>query len=361
MDTRRNSLNRFAIEIDKEEDVAKSYISPKNDGINVGLWFDKYIAGQDRKGEGADNSADKFKQRLLDEVAEINTPEIYTQFYTRWKDALAVIGAKFKIFKVEGRMVAGLGAESVLETSIALHRTYSVPFIAGSALKGLAASYAHKYLGSDWQKGTKTTQPGKAHHFVFGSQDSAGFITFHDALYIPNNGKKGQALWSDIMTVHHSEYYGGKNVAPADWDSPVPIPFLSATGNYLLAISSVAGEDWIKFVFMILEKALQEEGIGAKTSSGYGRGVFEKSDEDKAEEQERIRVDNFVKRVKAVKNVAGEINTFYQEWKNLSSPVHLRKDAAQAILDKVREAGRERQSKDKPWYMDLKKFVSDSS
>lgn len=323
--------------------------------VNASLWLDKFIEGQNVEGEQRGNDEKTFKQKLIDEVTTIKTPDIYSKFYARWKDSLTAIGAKFKFFKVEGRMIIGLGAESVLETSIALHRTYGVPFIAGSALKGLAASYAHKYLGSDWQKGVK------AHNFVFGSQDSAGFITFHDALYIPKTGKNEQALWPDIMTVHHSEYYGDKNVAPADWDSPVPISFLSATGDYLLAISSVAGEDWIKFVFMILEKALQEEGIGAKTSSGYGRGVFEKSDEDKAEEQEKVRVDNFVKRVKAVKNVAGEIDKFYKEWKSLNSPIHLRKVAAQAMLDKVREAGRERQSKDKSWYIDLKKFVSDNN
>jgi hypothetical protein len=42
-----------------------------------------------------------------------------------------------------------------------------------------------------------------------------------------------------------------------------------------VAISGVEGaEDWVNFVFVILEKALQEEGIGAKTSSGYGRATL---------------------------------------------------------------------------------------
>ena len=329
--------------------------------VNASLWLDKFIIGQD------ENIEPKPKQTLInDEMAKTITPDIYKNFYTRWKDSLTAIGAKFKNFKVEGRMVIGLGAESVSETSIALHRTYGVPFIAGSALKGLAASYAHKCLGDDWERETKATKPGKAHNFVFGSQDSAGFIHFHDALLIPETRNP---LHADIMTVHHSDYYGdktdgqGNRLPPADWDNPVPIPFLSATGSYLIAISSVEGaEDWIKFVFAILEKALQEEGIGAKTSSGYGRGSFEKSREDEVEEQAKQSIDGFVKRVNALKNndVAGQIGNFFQEWKNNKSSDSLRRVAARAIIEKVREAGREKQSKGKAWFDELQNFVSEN-
>jgi CRISPR-associated protein Cmr6 len=350
METRRTSL----------KDVASQNIS------NASLWLDKFIAGQNRKDERTETSAEKFKQQLINETAKIKTPDIYQNFFVRWKDSLTAVGAKFKNFKVEGRMVIGLGAEGVSETSIALHRTYGVPFISGSALKGLAASYAHKCLGDDWKKETKATKLGKAHGFVFGSQSSAGFITFHDAMLIP---KTRNPLHADVMTVHHSDYYGEKTdgqdnrLPPADWDNPVPIPFLSATGNYLVAISSVEGaEDWIKFVFAILEKALQEEGIGAKTSSGYGRGSFEKSKEDEAEEQAKISTDGFVKRVDALKNndVAGRIGNFYQEWKNTKGSNSLRKVAAQAIIEKVREAGREKQSKGKAWFDELQNFVSEN-
>lgn len=247
--------------------ISLQSVTPQNTS-NTSLWLDKFIKGQNIEGESQD-----FKQQLINDVTKFAPPEIYKSFYARWRASLRLISAKFKNFKVEGRMVLGLGAESVLENSISLHRTYGVPFIAGSALKGLAARYADKRLADDnWRKG------GKAHEFVFGSQASAGFIIFHDALLIPDTKK---ALHADVMTVHHSDYYGEKKdgqnkaVPPADWDSPVPIPFLSATGNYLLALSSIEGaEKWIEFVFIILSQALQEEGVGAKTSSGYGRATL---------------------------------------------------------------------------------------
>jgi len=71
-----------------------------------------------------------------------------------------------------------------------------------------------------------------------------------------------------VITVHHPDYYQGAN-SPADWDNPTPVPFLSATGDYLIAL---AGEDGlVQKAFAILGLALREEGVGAKTSSGYGR------------------------------------------------------------------------------------------
>src|SRR5205823_1780838 len=162
----------------------------------------------------------------------------------------------------------GLGDESVLETAISLHRTYGVPYIPGSALKGLAASYARQRLGDDWHKDSK------AYEIVFGNTDDAGYITFFDGLYIPGTGFSGKALWPDVITVHHQKYYQNPNTPPADWDDPIPVPFLTATGSYLIALAGPElekQEEWIDTTFAILKDALAELGIGAKTSSGYGR------------------------------------------------------------------------------------------
>ncbi len=233
---------------------------------HAGLWLDKYITTQLREKTEA-------RPKLVQEVIALSVPELYKNYYKRWETMLRGQGDNTYPACVEGRMVVGLGDESVLETSVALHHTYGVPYIPGSALKGLAAHYAHQRLGNEWHKG------GEAHTTVFGDTDHAGFVTFFDALYIPNTAiKKGkeQVLYPDIITVHHPEYYkGGTNPpAPADWDSPTPIPFLSATGHYLLALAApdlANSSEWLKHTFKILAHALHEYGIGAKTSSGYGR------------------------------------------------------------------------------------------
>jgi CRISPR-associated protein Cmr6 len=325
------------------------------DSVNASLWLDKFIENQDTS-DTRDNSAGTYKQKLINQLTQVSVPEIYKNgFFLRWKESLEDIGAKFKTFKLDGRMIVGLGGESVLEASIALHRNYGVPYIPGSALKGLAAAYAHKHLDERWHKETKKTKLGDFHRLVFGSQDFAGIVTFHDAILIPDSDNL--PLHNEVMTVHHSDYYGDKDAPPADWDSPNPIPFLSASGSYLLALSAEAGlENVIEKTFDILKSALQEEGIGAKTSSGYGRGHFEKSDEEIAAERESRDVEGFIERVKAIRNTAGEIGNFVDKLKKSGATVQSKKRMAQAIVEKVNRDWKG--GKQKHWYQELMDLVS---
>jgi CRISPR-associated protein Cmr6 len=238
----------------------------KSDAVrtaHAGLWLNKFL------GEPETKDADlkrKLIEGVINQKTSHDTRDIYKEFVARWKRTLETYGAETRKAKVRGRMVVGLGSESVLETSIALHHTYGVPYIPGSALKGLARRYAKKDV-EGWT--TEHTE------IVFGNDKKvekayAGYITFFDALYLPGKGE--QALHADVMTVHHGDYYMNENIPPADWDDPTPIPFLSATGTYLIALAGPTG--WIEPTFKLLECALKEEGIGAKTSSGYGRMEF---------------------------------------------------------------------------------------
>jgi CRISPR-associated protein Cmr6 len=229
---------------------------------NAGLWFDKYITKQDREDT-------ESRRCLIEEVCALPIPTAYRSYFERWQQALIdEYGAQTRRAQVKGRMIVGLGSESVLETSISLHRTYGVPYIPGSALKGLAANYARLRLGEGWQKG------GKYYKVVFGNTDDAGYITFFDALYVPDPGPEKKALYPDVITVHHQSYYQGANDAPADTDNPTPVPFLSATGIYLIALAAPDlqhPDRWLAATFKIVEEAFKTFGVGAKTSSGYGR------------------------------------------------------------------------------------------
>lgn len=234
-------------------------------GIHAGLWLDKYIGKQARE----DTTS---RRTLVEQVSLIPLSASYRQFYERWEKVIQrEYGAQVQYGTVQGRMVVGLGDEGVLETSVTLHRTYGVPYIPGSALKGLAAHYANLRApeGSGWKKGEEQ------YNVVFGRMEEEGGVIFFDALYIPPDKAPDKGpLHPDIITVHHREYYQDAQKAPADWDSPTPIPFLSATGTYLIALAAPElpqSEQWIGGVFAILKLALKEMGIGAKTSSGYGR------------------------------------------------------------------------------------------
>lgn len=72
-----------------------------------------------------------------------------------------------------------------------------------------------------------------------------------------------------MITTHHRDYYVGGTKPPADWDNPVPVPFLTATGCYLIALNGPA--EWVDRALTILGMALRDSGIGAKTAAGYGR------------------------------------------------------------------------------------------
>ena len=257
------------------------YRQPAADA-HAGLWLDKFICNQGEKAFCPDDKDKKDrkepKKRLVGEVAAIPEPKTYQPFYERWQKTLErVCLVKPRLATVQGRMVLGLGAEGVLETAVALHRTYGTPMIPGSALKGLAASYARQVLG--WETADEAYQIifGKVGSDVDNDFHAAGYLTFFDALYKPKSGwdadgKGHRALHADVLTVHHQAYYRGDNAAPADWDSPVPVPMLSATGQYLMALTAPpGGEQWVKRTFELLGQALKHKGIGAKTSSGYGR------------------------------------------------------------------------------------------
>lgn len=232
---------------------------------NIGLWLDKYI-------EDATHENKEARSSFARDVAQIEEPGVYGDFYKSWEKNLKQLTADCRKAKIQNRMALGLGSEGVLETSVTLHRTYGVPYIPGSALKGLAAAFARQYCGDAWQPDSDN------YKIVFGTTDTAGYVTFFDALYVHGSGHDGKALHFDVMTVHHRAYYeektdsSGELLPPADWDDPNPVPFISATGEYLIALAAPKGcETWRERAFDILTLALEHEGIGGKTSSGYGR------------------------------------------------------------------------------------------
>lgn len=228
---------------------------------HAGLWADKFLSSTSTE----DTTA---RSTLVGEVAGIQESPLYREFFQRWQASLGACGAVCRKARVQGRMIVGLGGESVWENTIRLHRAYGVPYIPGSALKGLAAHYARNRLQDDrWRK------DGAAYETLFGNTGAAGYVTFFDALYVPGSAPGGRPLRPDVIAVHHPGYYRGEGKPPADWDSPIPVSFLSATGAYLLALAGP--DDWVAAAYQILALALEEEGIGAKTSSGYGRMVLQ--------------------------------------------------------------------------------------
>lgn len=242
---------------------------------HAGLWLDRFLRVLH---PDSDDDKDAIR-KLFCEVAACGVPAGYAEeFNTREARLKALTGGvengvtRLWDAKVSGRMVIGLGVESLTEVGITLERTWGVPIIPGSALKGLAAVMAHRYGGPSWKQAIGDGEGGEDARLMFGNSESAGYVVFHDAWWNPE-GQNHLPMDLDIMTVHYQDYYGGSGDPPADTDEPIPVSFLTARGTYLVALSGP--RDWAERAAEWLRLGLEKEGIGGKTSAGYGRLVLE--------------------------------------------------------------------------------------
>ncbi len=158
------------------------------------------------------------------------------------------------------RLVVGSGINTAFEFGLSLHHLYGVPIIPGSAIKGLALRYANEI-----------SLDQKHCEVLFGNEKQRAYFDVMDAWICPQ--EQSSALAIDIVTPHHFEYQKGKQALPLDSDMPVPIQTLSAQGKFHFAIRAHTNSDcteWLKLYRELVQNALQEFGIGARTSAGYG-------------------------------------------------------------------------------------------
>ena len=200
--------------------------------------------------------------------AQEKAKALYTLAYKRWDRQTSSGYVRARVV-TEGRLILGLGIESVLETGLRLHATYGTPLIPGSSLKGLCSHYCAEEWG---RADERYLARGEWHDILFGKQDDAGMIRFMDAWILP--ASVSNCLAEDVMTPHQGAYYGGAG-APSDRGDPNPIAFLSVKGVFLLALEcddpSEAGRKWAQLAMDVCKQALREWGAGGKTRAGYGR------------------------------------------------------------------------------------------
>jgi CRISPR-associated protein Cmr6 len=238
-------------------------------GQHPGLLLQRYLC-ENAAGEGG-NSEEKraILQAAIHAAVNEEVRALYRIAFDRWSASLPSDPAPADL-ATTGRLIVGLGSENVLETGIRLHHTYGMPIIPGSALKGLAAHYCDQVWGPTDRRFRRETGP--FHHLLFGTTDDSGCITFHDAWLTPDSPNP---LVLDVMTPHHPKWLDG-SVAPTDFDSPTPVPFLSVVGTFRVAVSwngpdCDKAKTWTELACSLLGDALNDWGIGGKTTSGYGR------------------------------------------------------------------------------------------
>jgi CRISPR-associated protein Cmr6 len=200
---------------------------------------------------------------------------------------------------VENNLVIGLGNPSVFETDITLHNTYGIPYIPGSAIKGVLRNYIiEKYFKecSDNcnvkcnKQCEKEAEADQAFNAIFGGQDKEGKNIQGKVIFIDAFPKEKYEIKLDVMTPHHMNYYNDNKDFPLDCDDTNPIMFLVVANGtefkFNIAVNKDINKnmcniakgsrllneecDIEKFILENLIKALTFHGIGAKTSVGYG-------------------------------------------------------------------------------------------
>lgn len=253
--------------------MRRSALEHLTTGSHPGLLMSCYL-----ERDGAPAKAELMRQagRSL-----ASTADLYRRAYQRWSELTRPDPRSARVEKlvtVRQLMALRLGKESVTETGIALHHTYGVPLLPGTALEGLAAHYCAQVWGSaevDFQGPKKSPAQAAGRHYVvlFGEAEDAGHIVFHDAWIHPDT--LSDSLQLDVMTPHHSRYNVDGSAPPSDLDDPIPVPFLSVRGRFRIVLEcDVKGDEghrWARLALAILTDALKHWGLGAKTSSGYGR------------------------------------------------------------------------------------------
>jgi len=170
-------------------------------------------------------------------------------------------------FKIDWRLVVGLGGASVYETSMTLHHLYGFPYIPASGIKGMVRAYVCTQV-SPYEGKQKDVDN------IFGTENEMGNIIFYDAL-----PTEPPCLKPDVMNPHYTPYYQPKNTSepPADYHKPIPVNFLTVvdtTFSFVIGIRKGVPEADKKLLLEKteewLKKALEEQGVGAKTAVGYG-------------------------------------------------------------------------------------------
>jgi CRISPR-associated protein Cmr6 len=167
-------------------------------------------------------------------------------------------------------VVTGVGEESLTEVGLTLHGTYGWPAVRGSTLKGVAHAYARQTDAPDRTEIFGTAggdDQGDAHRDDPGKQ---GGVLFLDAVpYRP------LPVRQHVMTPHLREYYepgSADRAVPAEYHNPAPVPFLAIEGDDDggLLVTLAGPAELVARAATLLRAAVQEIGLGAKTSAGYG-------------------------------------------------------------------------------------------
>ncbi len=227
----------------------------QNDISNFSLRYQHFLNYED-------NEKVKFS---VDATTLGGSQHVIIPLRDRQTNQLNCLGKAYHVFcefyEVDWRMVIGLGGKHVQETNMTLDHVYGIPYIPGSAFKGVVRSWViQDQFNNDEERALLNTNFLE----VFGSQKSVGKVQFLPAYPIDN-----VTLSLDIMNPHFPDYYTGSKL-PTDTQDPKPIKFLTVVQTPFRFIFLSKDQNLKSRVQGWVDSALKDKGLGAKTAVGYG-------------------------------------------------------------------------------------------
>lgn len=272
---------------------------------NFGLWFYKLVPLDDRNNfkPGTPRAGEKNVVSFYGEKYDLlkKSGELKNLLEKRHKDQEKFCrmheqnGAKVITVraKLQSPLITGIGKTHPNEVGMTFDHTMGIPYLPATGIKGLVRLAHILNLIEDTDKANALIDedknelddldPASLIPNIFGGDmkngreigKRRGSVVFLDAYpdKIPD-------LHLDIMNPHYGEYYGddlGK-IPPADYLDPVPVQFLTVqrgTTFVFRMIISGENESLREPVIKALQKALLDQGFGAKTAVGYGRFMMQ--------------------------------------------------------------------------------------
>lgn len=263
---------------------------------NLGLSFEKFLGCVEEHGAHFVKDKDLAIISSFRFDKKPNLKESYSYAFKQWKTALEKQenALCFDIVAIS-RVILGSGNASSLEVGLNLNKPWGVPYISGSSIKGVVSSFLRKTGPMDADSLDYVNIFGGS----YGGKKYSGSVVFNDAwLYTDVEN------WfvPDIINPHYQKYYSGSRM-PDGMENPVPVKTLALDSGLSFFVSMHGSRPVLEFLKQVMTNALEEYGIGAKTSVGYGRFKVVTS------EQERIDLVKNVRRPNTVAPMAVQVTS----------------------------------------------------
>ena len=247
-------------------------LAPNPGAMHLGLWFERFFHGYKNDFAAVNTEGRSAWLRQFDLKQAGARSELQAKA-EKIQQLAASQGGQALIYQCTAPFVTGMGNPHPLENGFTWHPTLGMPYLPGSAVKGLVrAAVELAYQGEDKPALLKRWFGTEAKGDV---PEASGSFIFLDALPVAPC-----ALVPEVMTPHMGKWYekGGKtptakDTQPGDWHSPVPVGYLTARGLQLqFAVMPRPGvpAEALEQVWQALDYALQWLGAGGKTAQGFG-------------------------------------------------------------------------------------------